>query len=378
MARSRGKPTLASRHSAGRSSSTAKRFESGYQYSYPQDFHVTLGPWDRIWPLGTRNAPPSVLQALHDGMLRDGAIYGVWRQVDSTVSSAEVVGLYEFSLLSVVYRILFWRDTAAGVLKVMYDDGSTTTTVSAGVSPASGIHVVAAPWQDKLYFTWDGAASIYELNTTTDAVAAVAGSPASAEFLLFINDQLIAIYLSGISYLVAWTVNADPTDWAGAGSGSTPVPGEMGRPQGLVEYKQDGMLITRHGAVQISATGTSSPSFRVTKRQDITGAIWTHRVVSDGDQIFYVTNDRQLAVYDSAERRVGEGGETFDNEVAAIRDRGGMIVRVTRVGLKPPNGHVSEQFVDRIDPDYEITANEGDLDALAAQAKHLDSWLRAE
>jgi uncharacterized protein DUF4406 len=67
----------------------------------------------------------------------------------------------------------------------------------------------------------------------------------------------------------------------------------------------------------------------------------------------------------------------FPNEVAAIRDRGGSIVRVTRVGLKPPNNHVSEQLVSTIEPDFELRANEGDLNSLAAQTKKLDAWLRA-
>jgi hypothetical protein len=46
----------------------------------------------------------------------------------------------------------------------------------------------------------------------------------------------------------------------------------------------------------------------------------------------------------------------FPNEVQAIRDRGGLIVKIVREGHKPPNNHVSETYVDEVDPDYIFTA----------------------
>lgn len=54
------------------------------------------------------------------------------------------------------------------------------------------------------------------------------------------------------------------------------------------------------------------------------------------------------------------------NEAAAIRDRGGVIVRVVRPGVGPANGHVSEVGVDDIAPDYRI-ANDGGLGDLGQQ-----------
>lgn len=46
----------------------------------------------------------------------------------------------------------------------------------------------------------------------------------------------------------------------------------------------------------------------------------------------------------------------FPNEVEAIRGRGGVIVRVTRLSLNPPNAHVSESLVTTVEPDYEVIA----------------------
>lgn len=66
----------------------------------------------------------------------------------------------------------------------------------------------------------------------------------------------------------------------------------------------------------------------------------------------------------------------FPNEVEAIRERGGKIVKVVREGHRPPNGHVSEQMVDWIDADYQVSAAEGDLGGLAAWARACDAYLR--
>lgn len=66
----------------------------------------------------------------------------------------------------------------------------------------------------------------------------------------------------------------------------------------------------------------------------------------------------------------------FPNEVEAIQARGGVIVRVTREGLEPPNAHISEQLVRTVAADYEITAAAGDMESLRSQAIKLDLELR--
>lgn len=44
----------------------------------------------------------------------------------------------------------------------------------------------------------------------------------------------------------------------------------------------------------------------------------------------------------------------FENEVAAIRERNGILVRITRPGVGPVNGHASETAIDSIAPDFTI------------------------
>jgi len=53
----------------------------------------------------------------------------------------------------------------------------------------------------------------------------------------------------------------------------------------------------------------------------------------------------------------------FENECKAIRDRGGVIIRIDRPGVKPINAHPSETALDHYDFDYKI-ANVSDLVSL--------------
>lgn len=53
----------------------------------------------------------------------------------------------------------------------------------------------------------------------------------------------------------------------------------------------------------------------------------------------------------------------FPNEAEAIKDKGGVIIRIDRPGIKPVNAHPSETALDNWDFDYKI-ANVSDLVAL--------------
>lgn len=53
----------------------------------------------------------------------------------------------------------------------------------------------------------------------------------------------------------------------------------------------------------------------------------------------------------------------FPNEAEAIKDRGGVIIRIDRPGVEPVNAHPSETALDNWDFDYKI-ANASDLVAL--------------
>lgn len=65
----------------------------------------------------------------------------------------------------------------------------------------------------------------------------------------------------------------------------------------------------------------------------------------------------------------------FQSEVDAVRERKGIIVRITREGLEPVNNHVSEQLVATIVPDYDITAPDPGVHILQAEAHRLRDLL---
>lgn len=60
----------------------------------------------------------------------------------------------------------------------------------------------------------------------------------------------------------------------------------------------------------------------------------------------------------------------FPNEVAAVRELGGVIVRVNRPGLDSTDTHVSETALDDLEPDFFAT-NDSTLEELAEQARTL-------
>jgi hypothetical protein len=66
----------------------------------------------------------------------------------------------------------------------------------------------------------------------------------------------------------------------------------------------------------------------------------------------------------------------FPNEIAAIRERGGAIVRIDRVGHAPVNSHVSEFAWQAETPDYHPVFADGGLSEMARYAAALDRTLR--
>jgi hypothetical protein len=58
----------------------------------------------------------------------------------------------------------------------------------------------------------------------------------------------------------------------------------------------------------------------------------------------------------------------FPNEAQAIKDKGGLVIRVDRPGVKPINDHPSEIGLDNWKFDYKI-ANISDIKALSLSVK---------
>ncbi len=60
----------------------------------------------------------------------------------------------------------------------------------------------------------------------------------------------------------------------------------------------------------------------------------------------------------------------FPNEAKAVKDKGGLVIRIDRLGVGPVNGHVSETALDDYAFDYKI-CNGSDLEALAFTVQNI-------
>lgn len=63
----------------------------------------------------------------------------------------------------------------------------------------------------------------------------------------------------------------------------------------------------------------------------------------------------------------------YENEVDAIRSRGGYLVKIVRGGHTAANDHVSETLCDVIQPDFLVTAPDGDVAMLENKARMFNS-----
>lgn len=318
MARLRSSAMLAPKH-------TGEQYTRGYQYRPPVPWRETLGPWTSVWPLGNHNIPKDALHTLHDGILLDGAIRPIWSVATATVNDRQVVGDYEFQILSTRYRFTWYIDHAdADKLKITRDDGTSTSTVDTGLTPGPTIHVVAAPWQNVVYWSYQASGSILKLVVATMVHSSVAASPANVEFMLVLDNNLTVIRQSGNTFIFQWSVDSTPEDFAGAGSGNFPLDTQHGRPQALLPFRADGMILHSFGGTAVIPTGTASPAFRKEDRSDLSGALWTHVAASSGARLYYVSPDRLLRVYDGGERFAGTGQDRTLRSVDGAEGRGGI------------------------------------------------------
>lgn len=63
----------------------------------------------------------------------------------------------------------------------------------------------------------------------------------------------------------------------------------------------------------------------------------------------------------------------FPNEVAAIHEHGGFVIRVNRPGTEPAQGHISDTGIDALDIDSEIN-NDGTLEEFKENVLALESF----
>jgi hypothetical protein len=74
----------------------------------------------------------------------------------------------------------------------------------------------------------------------------------------------------------------------------------------------------------------------------------------------------EMKMFEAGSQNVICTDTRFPAEVDMIREFGGAIVRITRPGVGPVNGHNSETAIDDIEPDYNIV-NDGTAEELQAK-----------
>ena len=94
----------------------------------------------------------------------------------------------------------------------------------------------------------------------------------------------------------------------------------------------------------------------VAVREHIDPDLWVHRAMEDVTDRCVISDTR------------------FANEVAAMKDQGGCLVRVVRPGVTAVNEHVSETAIDDIVEDFRLI-NDGTIDDLYHAAEEMMEWL---
>lgn len=310
----RNPPVLTSRFR----SKGGDRYQRGYQYRFPEDFHITLGPWAGVWPLGNRNTPQDTLQELRDGVIRDGALYALWSETSLSAGNTAVVGDYEFGILDQLIRVTFRVDNGVQLsIDLASADAFTTIITTFPAVPDNDARIVAAAWQNKIYFSWAEGTALYAIEVDTNDLmntgpaGEVPNTPAGIEFMLLMANRLLIVRRDGDSYVIEWTVDSDPEDFLGIGAGSAVLEGQLGRPQGFEPYVEAAMLLTSKGAMLISPTGVNIPAFRLTRRADISGVLYTYATAEFANRLFYIGTDRRARMFDGREQMAGVGERAF-------------------------------------------------------------------
>lgn len=66
----------------------------------------------------------------------------------------------------------------------------------------------------------------------------------------------------------------------------------------------------------------------------------------------------------------------FLNEAQAVRDLGGVIIKIVRIGQVSTDTHQSEIEMDMIEPDYTLNVAEGDIADLHKKLDKITDWIK--
>lgn len=306
MSRPRSSARMAPKH-------TGDLYSQGYQHQAEREFTIQLGPWDQmlngteanynIAPFNIEDTRRTVVGAT-GAHLRNGCIYGPGGQnaYNSPAQITNCIGLGSGSavIASEEVSMFFYRDTSnsdyitvwrkySGVAGTSHD--STLTSASELIDFTS--------WGGLVYFTHSGIASVYTYDPLTGAFAAVAGSPDKGEFIFTLDNNMCVVGYDAASgvWQMEWSVDSDPTDWTGAGSGSNIIPHKFGAVYGAVPFGESYLIICRYGAYRVTPTGQAQPAFAFSEEPAIVGCDNKFGVCSGGGTVFYTDGNDYINAY---------------------------------------------------------------------------------
>jgi hypothetical protein len=224
---------------------------------------LILGPWEGVIPReADRVLGRQELGGLTGGVLENGIIAPLWKSSSSDLSGRTVLGAFNYALTTNLQHILFYRDETTGTLWVEQNLLYEKRNINTGITTLTDQRVVSVAYGKYVYFSSRATLRVQRLDTETGEITALTNSPGRANYLGILNDHLFAavVDVENLFYILHWSVNADFTDWLGAGSGNKILAG-IGDIRGIVQ-RHDLLLITgTEGSTEVYGTGTL-PSFR--------------------------------------------------------------------------------------------------------------------
>lgn len=309
MARNRG--------GAGQNDRNAgNQWTSGYQFRNQEQVRLSLGPWKGV----STGQDADTLQEVLDGLVLDGKVYSLGSREQSVVDGY-VLGSNEFAISGVLYHVLFYKNLSTGKIHVLTEAGTGQTdhasNIDAGVQPHE---IAAVAWGAYIYFGSRALGAIYRYDRSAGTFsAAIAGSPANVEFLFVLKNNLVAVaYDSGV-WDIDWTVDSDPEDWTGAGSGSSPFPTGFSAVNAVAPIGDNYYIVGQSGSVRMSSTGTL-PAFNFDDVIDLHTNNYRGADSLDGI-IYFIADDLRLKVFDGQNiRPIGDQGTFFRSEFAPFEE----------------------------------------------------------
>lgn len=331
MARLRGGAGQSTRH-------TGDQYQRGYVFKYPQRWQEILGPWNNIAPGKDRDLPTDTLKLVDDGMLRNGMVSGAWgAEKDDIVVSSDtgsiIHGAYEMRVLGVPYHVTFRTYSAAAsdyknmeVDTVDADGNIRQTSVFVSATPIPHtVRVIATAWQNLIFFSWIGAAHVYQYDPATFTLIEILDQ--DAYFLEVVNNNLLVVNKSGSSFLIKYSVDSDLDNFTDPGSGQIVVDGALGEPRGLELLNNGAMLLCENGAMELAPTGSASPAFSAVNRSEISGVGQMYATTRYNNKLFYLGKDRKIKVFNGSEQDISINSRLYNDQVnLAASNRLGVVL----------------------------------------------------